>query len=214
MRSRRAWSEVLIIGTLVFASTSWTSPLSAGSAKLHSTYLGINKQLRHGGGERLALQGQQKALQIAHANLRLRGFGSGSSENNAEVVNSDGREAIRYSATHELTRKMEAVWQYADTLRRHRRILATTPSSSAIAHTTDVAFDSASNTVEMYADHEDGCFPSDLEARHIFSRLHAHLLDTSALLRHEVCYAMGQTGLPQAGPILINVLQNTRSNSS
>lgn len=208
-----------MIWLLVFASNSWTSPLSAGSAKLHSTYLGINEQLRQGGA-RPPLQWPQKAMQIAQSvNLRLRGFGSSSSENTegcvAEVVNSDdGREAIRCSGTHELTRKMEAVWQYADTLRRHRRILATTPSSSAIAHTTDVACDSASNTVEMYVDHEDSCFPSDLEAGHMFSRLHTHLLDTSALLRHEVCYAMGQTGLPQAGPILINVLQNTRSNSS
>jgi HEAT repeat protein len=37
------------------------------------------------------------------------------------------------------------------------------------------------------------------------------LEDRSALLRHEVCYAIGQTGMVKAAPVLVAILQNTRS---
>jgi hypothetical protein len=88
-----------------------------------------------------------------------------------------------------LTRKMEAVWRCADTLRRRRLQRAQTAAAEG---RTTTALDPG-------------------EAERTFDELRLHLRDASALLRHEVCYAMGQTGLSQAGPILIRVLQNTRS---
>jgi len=127
--------------------------------------------------------------------LRLRGAGG-------ELLCKGDNAACGSSLDLQLTRKMEEVWQHADALRRMRW---TAHSAGAGA--------CASATGHPLMDGDDGSpsLPGDTESMRIFEILQHHLQDHSALLRHEVCYAMGQTGLRQACPVLIAVLRNARS---
>ncbi len=129
--------------------------------------------------------------------LRLRGGGEG------ELLEVHGNDAAcGLSSDRQLTRKMEEVWQHADALRRMRW----TAHPAAAGACASAAVHPLMNGANRSPKH-----PGDTESMRIFEILQHHLQDHSALLRHEVCYAMGQTGLRQACPVLISVLRNARS---
>ena len=132
--------------------------------------------------------------------LRLRGAGHIEYSNDKGAAPSNAAPDL----VHQLTRKMEAIWQTADTLRRRRWLLARNAAA--------VCSGLPGTNLQSDTEGEQGtdCL-DDSEAERLFEGLRHHLQDPSALLRHEVCYAMGQTGLPQARPVLIGTLQNNRS---
>ncbi len=109
---------------------------------------------------------------------------------------------------HELTRKMEAVWRVADALRRRRTQAAAAPPPGGLglegASVGMCTLEKRQGLGDARGDVGGTC-DDDLQ------ELLSLLQDQSALLRHEVCYAMGQTGLAQAAPALVDILQNTRS---
>ena len=130
--------------------------------------------------------------------LRLRGAGSDGPE-------CKGAESPR--AVHVLTRKMEDVWRTADVLRRRRqqqpaRSCASTGSVLVSAPPARSLGDGGAQ------EPEEGACPDWEATQCMLAELQGHLCDPSALLRHEVCYALGQTGLAQAGQTLMLVLQN------
>ena len=137
--------------------------------------------------------------------LRLRGAGITEASVVCEAHQEERDE--RSPAPHELTRKMETVWCYADALRQQRKVKGLTTTapdlceSGASAHSTGDG--DAYDEVRRCRD--------DTEAECMLQKLQCLLQDPSALLRHEVCYAMGQTGLDNARPVLASILQNARS---
>ena len=139
-----------------------------------------------------------RATSCGHAWLRLRGAGSDGPE-------CKGAESPR--AVHVLTRKMEDVWRTADVLRRRRqqqpaRSCASTGSVLVSAPPARSLGDGGAQ------EPEEGACPDWEATQCMLAELQGHLCDPSALLRHEVCYALGQTGLAQAGQTLMLVLQN------
>ena len=128
--------------------------------------------------------------------LRLRGAGGGTGCKAGDKSGS----AASDSSVDQLTCKMEEVWRHADSLRRLRWSSDSNAGSKCSA-SAEPALDGA------YV--RPGC-PSIAGPMQKFEILLHHLRDPSALLRHEVCYAMGQTGLRQACPVLIGVLRNAR----
>jgi len=107
---------------------------------------------------------------------------------------------------HELTRKMEAVWRVADALRRRRTQAAAAPLPGGLEGAS-VGLCTGEKSQGRGAARGDTGGTCDDDLQELLSLLQ----DRSALLRHEVCYAMGQTGLAQAAPALVDILQNTRS---
>lgn len=128
--------------------------------------------------------------------LRLKGAGGGTG---CKAVDKP-RTAASESSVDQLTCKMEEVWRHADSLRR-LRWSADCSAGGKCSTSAEPALDGTYG--------RPGC-PSIAEPMQIFEILLHHLWDPSALLRHEVCYAMGQTGLRQACPVLIGVLRNAR----